>query len=379
MMPLALQTPPSCHWITRCLLLATTLAMSCLPVLTWANEDLRAKVYDQSLPLEQRINAMQELTGLQPDPDRTYRVCVWDIFGRSGPIYGAAQDQRHRILQYGINVEMVPYTSESVMVEELKSGTCDAALMSGLRARLFNQYTGTLDSIGGFPDHEQMQLGLQLMADPRSADRMVSNGYVVMGIAPAGAAHVFVNDRSINTLAKASGKRVVVLDYDPTQAEMISGVGATPVVADIVNAPNMFNTGVVDVLAAPLAAYEVLELHKGLEPDGGIIDLPLTHITMQLIGRAEVIPNELAQLVREAFFQGADEIISRVRMEEEKVPDKWWIRIPADDRREYDAMMQAARLELREQGYYSGDMLTLQRKIRCRADGSREECSNPVE
>jgi len=34
---------------------------------------------------------------------------------------------------------------------------------------------------------------------------------------------------------------------------------------------------------------------------------------------------------------------------------------------------------LREQGYYSGDMLTLQRKIRCRTDGSREECSNPVE
>ncbi|WBU40468.1 putative solute-binding protein [Marinobacter alkaliphilus] len=164
MMPLALQTPPSCHWITRCLLLAATFAMSCLPVLTWANEDLRAKVYDQSLPLEQRINAMQELTGLQPDPDRTYRVCVWDIFGRSGPIYGAAQDQRHRILQYGINVEMVPYTSESVMVEELKSGTCDAA-------------------------------------------------------------QVFVNDRSINTLAKASGKRVVVLDYDPTQAHLVNHPG----------------------------------------------------------------------------------------------------------------------------------------------------------
>lgn len=375
----ASQTSPLRDWVTRCLFLIATFVLSCFSVLASASEDLRATVYDQSLPLEERIKAMQELTGLEPDPDRIYRVCVWDIFGRSGPIYGAAQDQRRKILQYGINVEMVPYTSESVMVEELKSGTCDAALMSGLRARLFNKYTGTLDSIGGFPERDQMRLGLQLMADPRSADRMVSNGYVVMGIAPAGAAHVFVNDRSINTLAKASGKRVVVLDYDPTQAEMISGVGATPVVADIVNAPNMFNTGVVDVLAAPLAAYEVLELYKGLEPDGGIIDLPLTHITMQLIGREEVIPNELAQFVREAFHQGFDEIISRVRMEEEKVPDKWWIEIPAEDRREYDALMQEARLQLREQGYYSGDMLTLQRKIRCRTDGSREECSNPVE
>lgn len=190
---------------------------------------------------------------------------------------------------------------------------------------------------------------------------------------------MFVDDREINTLAKAAGKRVAVLDYDPVQAEMISGIGATPVVADIVNAPNMFNTGVVDVLAAPLAAYEVMELYKGLEPDGGIVDLPLTHITAQLIGRSEVVPNELAQFVREAFYQGFDEIISRVRMEEEKVPDKWWIEIPAEDRLEYDRMMQQARVELRDKGYYSGDMLTLQRKIRCRANGAREECTDPVE
>ncbi len=345
-----------------------------------ANESsFRDQIYDTTLPLPQRIAAMQALTGLEPDPDRVYRVCIWDIFGRSGPIFAAAQDQRRKIIQYGINVEMVPYTSESIMVEELKSGTCDAALMSGLRARLFNQYTGTLDSIGGFPERDQMRLALQLMADPRSAGRMVSGDYVVMGIAPAGAAHVFVNDRSINTLAKASGKRVVVLDYDPTQARMIAGVGATPVVADIVNAPNMFNTGVVDVLAAPLAGYEVLELHKGLSPDGGIIELPLTHITMQLIGRAEVVPNELAQFIREAFYEGFDEIISRVVMEEAKVPERWWIDIPDQDRLAYERMMQQARLQLRDEGYYSAEMLTLQRKIRCRADSTREECSNPIE
>ncbi|WP_297791082.1 putative solute-binding protein [uncultured Marinobacter sp.] len=363
-----------------CLRAMVACVLFLLSTAAWSGEDqLRSIIYNQSLPLEERVAALQELTGLEPDPDRAYRVCIWDIFGRSGPVFAAAQEQRKKILEFGVNVEMVPYTSESVMVEELKSATCDAALMSGLRARLFNRYTGTLDSIGGFPEREQMRLALKLMADPRSADRMVSNGYVVMGIAPAGAAHVFVDDREINTLAKAAGKRVAVLDYDPVQAEMISGIGATPVVADIVNAPNMFNTGVVDVLAAPLAAYEVMELYKGLEPDGGIVDLPLTHITAQLIGRSEVIPNELAQFIREAFYQGFDEIISRVRMEEEKVPDKWWIEIPPEDRLEYDRMMQQARVELRDKGYYSADMLTLQRKIRCRANGAREECTDPVE
>ncbi|ARU58109.1 MAG: DUF6091 family protein [Pseudomonadales bacterium] len=355
-------------------------AIMLFPVLVFAADaTLRDRIYDQSLPIQERIAAMQAFTGLKPDADRVYRICIWDIFGRSGPIFAAAQQQRTKIMKYGINVEMVAYTSESIMVEELKSGTCDAALMSGLRARLFNKYTGTLDSIGGFPERNQMRLALQLMADPRSAERMVSGEYVVMGIAPGGAAHVFVNDRSINTLAKASGKRVVVLDYDPTQARMIAGVGATPVVADIVNAPNMFNTGVVDVLAAPLAGYEVLELYKGLSPDGGIIDLPLTHITMQLIGRTEIVPNELAQFVREAFFEGFDQIISRVEVEEKRVPEKWWISIPDPDRVEYEKMMQQARLQLRDEGYYSGEMLTLQRKIRCRTDSSREECTNPVE
>ena len=363
--------------ISRAMLACVLLSLS---TIAWSDDDqLRSTIYNQDLPLQDRVSAFQELTGLELDPDRVYRVCIWDIFGRSGPVYAAAQEQRRKILEFGINVQMVPYTSESVMVEELKTGTCDAALMSGLRARMFNRYTGTLDSIGGFPERQQMRLALKLMADSRSADRMVSNGYVVMGIAPAGAAHVFVDDRAINTLAKAAGKRVAVLDYDPVQAVMIAGIGATPVVADIVNAPNMFNTGVVDVLAAPLAAYEVMELYKGLEPDGGIVDLPLTHITAQLIGRSEVIPNELAQFVREAFYDGFDEIISRVRTEEERIPDKWWIEIPAEERLEYDRMMQQARLELRDKGYYSPDMLTLQRKIRCRANGAREECTDPVE
>ena len=57
-----------------------------------------------------------------------------------------------------------------------------------------------------------------------------------------------------------------MLDYDPVQAEMVGQVGASPVPTDIVNAPNMFNNGVVDVLAAPLAAYEIVELYKGMTP-----------------------------------------------------------------------------------------------------------------
>jgi len=345
-----------------------------------SKDELRKQAYDTSLPVGKRMDAVRELTGKKFDGSKTYRICVWDMFGKVGPIYAAAKEQQATITAYGLKTEMIPHTSESVMVEELKAGTCDAALMSGLRARLFNEYTGTLDAIGGLYDLDQVRLAHKLLADPRSADKMVENGYVIMGIAGGTAAYIFVNDRSINTLQAAAGKRVAVLDYDPVQSEMIAGIGATPVVTDIVNAPNMFNNGVVDVLAAPLAGYEVLELYKGMSPNGGIIDLPLTYVSLQLVGHESIFPNELAQLIREAFYSNFDAMLARIFAEEEKVPEKWWIEIPAEDRVRYEKRMQEARLVLRdEKNYYDPEMLTLLRKIRCRSDASRPECTNPVE
>ena len=55
------------------------------------------------------------------------------------------------------------------------------------------------------------------------------------------------------------------------------------------------------------------------------------------------------------------------------------IEIPDDDKREYEVMMRDVRLQLRERGYYSADMLTLQRRIRCKLDSSRAECADPQE
>lgn len=317
--------------------------------------------------------------GLEPGETIQKKVCIWDIAGRAGPIFQAAQDQRTRVLQYGIDIELVPYTNEGVMVEALKSERCDAALMTGLRARLFNKFTGTIDSIGGMPSIEHMRVLLKVLADPRMADKMVSGQYEILGIAPGGAAYVFVNDRAINTLANAAGKKVAVLDYDETQAEMVAQVGATPVRTDLVSAPNKFNNGVVDVIAAPLVAYEVLELYKGMSPDGGIIDYPLAQITMQLVGRDERFPDRVAQIVREEFYGGFDEIVGQLHSYASKVPDHWWIEIPPADKQEYETMMQEARIQLRTDGYYSGDMLKLQRKIRCKFDSSRPECTQNVE
>jgi TRAP-type C4-dicarboxylate transport system substrate-binding protein len=341
-------------------------------------EKLEDVFYTREMPVRSRLKAISQMVGLDQMPagstlKRT--ICIWDIGGRNGPVFNAAMEQRALAVEYGINLDMVPYTNETVMVDEFKAGRCDAALMSGLRARQFNLYSGSVDAIGAVPSQKHMQTLLQVLSHPRQAGHMVQGDYVVMGIFPAGAAHIFVNDRSISSLAKAAGKRVAVLDYDETQAEMVAAIGATPVTTDIVSAPNKFNNGQIDILPAPLVAYELLELYKGMSPDGGVVDYPLTQLSMQLIGRLDKFPNEVAQLIREASFEAYPEVIKRIEQETRRVPDRWMIAIPDKDKREYEVMMQDARDALRAQEYYSADMLGLQRKIRCKFDPTRSECS----
>lgn len=341
-------------------------------------DGLSSVFYSHDMPVNVRLKAISKLAGLDKMPPGTAlkrKICIWDIGGRAGPVYQAAMEQRALAMQYGINLDMVPFTNETVMVEALKAGRCDAALMSGLRARSFNTYTGTVDAIGAIPNNKEMHTLLRVLADPSQADKMVQGKYVIMGIYPAGAAYIFVDDKSISSLAKAAGKKVAVLDYDPVQAQMVASIGATPVPSDIVSAPNKFNNHVVDILPAPLVAYEFLELYKGMKPDGGIVDYPFTQLTMQLVGRLDKFPNVVAQLIREASLEAYSRIRQRIKVEEDRVPDHWWIHISAADQRKYDSMMQDARDTLREKGYYSGAMLDLQHRIRCKYDPSRGECA----
>lgn len=303
------------------------------------------------------------------------KICVFDIVGNVGPVMNAMKDWKAAALEWGLDVELVPYTNEAIAAEDLKADICDASLITGIRGRAFNKFAGSMDSIGSIPSMEHMRVALQVLSHPKSADKLSDGSYEVMGLAPAGAAYVFVNDRTINTLGKAAGKKVAVLEYDETQAQLVSQVGATPVASDITNFSTKFNNGVVDVIVAPLVAYNALELYKGLSPDGGIIDYPVAQLSIQLIAKKDRFPAEMMQQSREYFYGNLDRVIEQLDKEADHVDPKWWVKIPDGDKREYEVMMQEARDQLREDGYYSPAMLKLLRKVRCKIDASRAECS----
>ena len=367
--------------ITQLVAGALTVFASLNAVAAPANmEELRSQAMNPKLTNQQRMDAIR---AMYPEdfaegmPSR--KICIWDLVGKTGPIYNAAQDIATRIMELGVQIELEAFTSEAVLTEDLKAGQCDAALMTGLRARSFNKYTGTIDAIGALPSSDHMKLLMRAITQPQNADKMVDGQYVVLGYAPMGAAYIFVNDRSINTLAKAAGKRVAVMDYDLVQADMVAQIGANPVPTSPVSAGAKFNNGIVDVLPAPLVAYNVMELYKGIKDTGGVIDYPFSQLTLQLIGRTDRFHNEIAQLVREYFMDHYHDLEKIVAAQVGEVPDSVWIPIPPEDKAEYEVMMQEARIQLREHGYYDGDMLALERKVRCKFKPDHFECANPVE
>ena len=84
---------------------------------------------------------------------------------------------------------------------------------------------------------------------------MTSGEYEVVGVAPAGAAYLFTNDKNINSVSKMSGKKVAVLDFDKAQPIMVASIGASPVNATIATFGPMFNNGSVDIIAAPAMVF----------------------------------------------------------------------------------------------------------------------------
>lgn len=336
---------------------------------------------DSKKSQEQRIAAIGKLYKniMTEGKFASRRICVWDPLGRTGPIYLSTVDQKARLLSMGIQISVEAYTNETVLVEELKAGQCDAALMTGMRARSFNKFAGTIDSVGAVPTKKHVKLLYYVLSNNRFAKDMENNKYTVLGVAPAGAVYMFVNDRIISSLTKAAGKKIAVLDYDPVQTEMILQLGATPVPTSIISAGGKFNNGSVDVLPAPLMAYNIMELYKGIGKEGGIIDYPFTQMSMQLIGLKDKFPTEVAQLVREDFYKHFENFVKVSSDNTGTIPEKTWVKIPEEDKANYEQLMQQARLTLREKDYYSAKMLTIQRKVRCKLAPSNGECANPIE
>lgn len=303
------------------------------------------------------------------------KMCVFDLLGANGPVFSQMKDYKTAALAWGVELELKPYTSERVASEDFKSGLCDATIFTGIRARQFNSFTGTLDAIGAIPTYEHLKSVITTISGKKAAKLMISAPYEVAGVFPGGAGYMFVNDRTIDTVGELAGKRIAILDSDPAQVEMVTFIGGSPIGSSIANMYSKFNNGSADVTYGPAVVYEAMELYKGLEPNGGIIRFSLVQLTMQIMIRQADFPAGYGQKSREYVLDQFDLAVALINKYESTIPDKLWISIPETDIIGYLEVFRQSRLRLRDKGIYNAKMLKLMRMLRCKKDARQSECT----
>ncbi|MFW1769014.1 putative multidrug efflux protein AdeT1 [Acinetobacter baumannii] len=302
-------------------------------------------------------------------------VCVFDPIGKSGDAFALAKDYALEAKNWGADLSLKAYIDERVAAEDLKVGKCDGAIISGLRGRQFNKYTGSLDAVGALTNMKTAINAYKLLSSPMAEKIMVVGPYEIAGLGTIGPAYLFVNDRSINTLAKAAGKKIGVFKYDEAQPKLVQHVGGQAVSVDVTNAGAKFNNHEIDIVPAPIVAFKPFELYKGLGEKGAIVRFPLTQISANFIIRKDQFPAGFGQKSRTWVASQLNRTFGIIAKYESDIPSKYWMDIPKNEQLNYMKMMREARIQLTKAGIYDPKMMNFLKKVRCKENPSNFECA----
>jgi hypothetical protein len=354
---------PTCTWIVLTMMGTTTYAATPTSL-----TDIRPPTRSKPQPV---VTIPKEMV--------KRRLCVWDIMGQNGEAVALMKDYQVKAATLGVDFELKAYVEEKVASEDFRVRYCDAVVMTGLRIRPYNSFTGSIEAVGAIPSYDHMRTLVNVLSAPASAKYMLteldSQRYEVAGVLPFGSAYGFVNDRKIQGPEQLPGKKIAIFDYDKAQAKLVRDLGARSDPSDVTNFSGKFNSGSVDIVVAPSTAYRPLELYRGLGSKGGIIDYVLAQVSLQVLIHPERFPTGFGQASREYVQTLFDRQLKLIERFESDIDPKYWIKVSDSDRRRYDEMSRQSRINLITDGIYDQRMMALLKKIRCQREPARPECS----
>ena len=344
---------------------------------------MNSKKISSILLLLSLCTSLSSLEAFAQDPTKKTEIvpihmCVWDPIGKAGPAMQIMKEAKIYAYKWGVDLTYDVFTDERIAVDEFKLGRCDAVNMLGFRAREFNSFTGSLGAIGAIPSYKHLGIIIKTLSSPKAAKFMRVGEYEVLAMGPAGAIFMFTRDRTVLQPKDFAGKRMAVLDGIPESEYLSQKHGITPVNSTIFNSILKFNNGSVDLTAAPAIVYEPFEMHKGLEPNGGIYREPFLYITMQVIARWEKFPEGFFQKARNKAVEDYSKFVKFLTDPEATIPEKYWIDIPDHLYDYWVEDFRESRLELGEQGIYDKRTLKLLRKVRCKLSPKDAECTASI-
>jgi len=331
------------------------------------------------------------LCGLQPAHAASKPVfCAWDILGKAGDSYAMVQDYAVAMSKQGVDFDLKAYIDERVAAEDFRTGQCAGVILTGFRARPYNQLTGSLDSMGSTTvvkdgridmagSYDVLRRMIAAFASPQAAKMMVEGSNEIGGIVPIGAAYPIVRDRANAPLSALSGKRLGAFDNDKAQAWFAQKMGAQPVSIDVTSVGTKFNNGMMDVIYLPAVTYRPFELQKGMGPKGAFLKFPVMLPTFQVVLNRSALPEGFGQASRAFWLSQFDRSMALVSKAEASVPAPVWQELSADQLAPYVDMLRQGRLQGVEDGLYSKRTLNLLKKARCQVSPATAECTSPTE
>lgn len=343
-----------------------------------SDAELSARSMDQNRTIKSRIRSLKKLySHMLVDgeiPPRT--LCVWDVLGTNGPIYTALLDQKLRFKHYGITLNVEAYINEQDVVDKLKSGHCHTSIMTGAKAREFNDFTGSVEALGGVPSRKHMTYLLQVLSSTNAHKKMMQGDYHIIGIIPIGFNYLYTHDGKQPSLKRTlnSKRRASIVEGDVSQNALFKefDMQIKPGISTAA-AAGAYNLAEVDMFMAPLVGYNMFSLATGLRY-GSIVDYPLSQMTLQVVARLDTIPMEVGQFIREDLFVKLNMYYRKVENNARGVPTEKMFKFSERDEKEMDEKITAIRTRLTEQKIYNPSMMKLQKNIRCKIDNTLAEC-----
>lgn len=334
-------------------------------------------------PMIQRITPLLLLGafGLYSADASARTVCVYDPAGRTGFAYGWMQRWQEASAAWGDSIELRSYNDEETAVKDFDNGVCDGLAATGIRLQKYNRSTYTIEAVGGIPSYTGLKNILGTLQTNGAYSHLFSSGeYETVGVYPLGSVYAFVNDRNINDLEDFAGRSIAYMDYDQTSLTVVEAIGGVKVPVNLSTLSSTFNNGRAEATFVPASAYTPFELWKGLGDSGAVVRYPLLQVTMQIVMRSDGLPANFGTQSRAYVAGQFDTAMNVVNSSESAIESRYWTEMESPEKAQaFERKMQQLRIQLRDQGIYDAEVLTLLRKARCYQDSSRWECASPVE
>lgn len=303
-------------------------------------------------------------------------ACAWDPVGNNGPVMAFFSDLIPKALSWGVDLKLTPYEDENAAAEDLASGKCDISIVTAILSRDFVPFAGTLDAIGGITSETKLKKAIAAISSPKANAVMSHGEFEMIASLPVGSMFAFVNDRKINGVDKFIGKKIAILNGDIQTKTFAELAHALPVVTTLSNFHHYFEQGKVDIVLMPALAYNTFELYHGLGSNGGILDIRLFYGMIQAIARKSKIPDDFGQKVRKYMVSRLGTIINLIKVAEQAIPHKYWIRTSQQTKDNLEHLYKDVRLTLKAQNQFNPKALSMLWKIRCHSSPNREECAS---